>query len=235
MTLNIERIQALCFDVDGTLRDTDDRYAAQIAGLLAPFSRLLPGRDAKRAARWLVMRLESPGNFIFGLPDTLGVDDELVSISDWLHDRGWLKTKAHDYLVVPGAASALLALREQFPMSVISARPKRGTHAFLEGSQLLPLFKFIASGQSAPRTKPHPNPVFLAAEMMGVKADACLMIGDTTVDILAGKRAGAQTAGVLSGFGEEQELRDAGADMILESVAALPALFGITPHLPSDH
>ncbi len=43
------------------------------------------------------------------------------------------------------------------------------------------------------------------------------MVGDTVVDIRAGKAAGAQTVGVLCGFGEEDELRKAGADMILHS------------------
>ena len=56
---------------------------------------------------------------------------------------------------------------------------------------------------------------------MGVKPEECLMIGDTTVDIRAGKSAGAQTVGVLCGFGEEPELRRFGADLILESTSQL--------------
>ena len=59
---------------------------------------------------------------------------------------------------------------------------------------------------------------------MGVSPENCLMIGDTTVDILAGKRAGAQTVGVLSGFGEEKELIEKGADLIIDSVADLPKI-----------
>ena len=47
------------------------------------------------------------------------------------------------------------------------------------------------------------------------------MVGDTTVDIRAGKAAGAQTVGVLCGFGQESELRRAGADLILPSIASL--------------
>jgi len=43
------------------------------------------------------------------------------------------------------------------------------------------------------------------------------MIGDTTVDIHAGKSAGAQTVGVLCGFGEEKELKEMGADLILSN------------------
>ena len=56
------------------------------------------------------------------------------------------------------------------------------------------------------------------------------MIGDTTVDILAGKRAGAQTVGVLCGFGTQRELVKAGADVVLNNLEELHALlFGVSP------
>ena len=42
------------------------------------------------------------------------------------------------------------------------------------------------------------------------------MVGDTTVDVYAGKRAGAQTVGVLCGFGQRDELERAGADAVVE-------------------
>jgi phosphoglycolate phosphatase-like HAD superfamily hydrolase len=56
---------------------------------------------------------------------------------------------------------------------------------------------------------------------MRVAPENCLMIGDTTVDIRAGRSAGAQSVGVLCGFGEEDELRRMGADEILKSTAEL--------------
>jgi len=72
---------------------------------------------------------------------------------------------------------------------------------------------------TAEHTKPFPDPILYAAHRMGVSPEACLMIGDTNVDIRAGKAAGAQTVGVLCGFGEERELRRRGADLILEFTA----------------
>jgi N-acetyl-D-muramate 6-phosphate phosphatase len=48
-----------------------------------------------------------------------------------------------------------------------------------------------------------------------------LMVGDTTIDIRAGKAAGAQTVGVLCGFGQETELRRVGADLILPATPDL--------------
>ncbi len=224
MPLDLARIQALCFDVDGTLSDTDDQYAARFARLLAPVCTLLPGRDPQRAARWLVMRLEAPGNFAMGIPDTLGLDDDLHRFGEWLRSKRTTPSKPHHFELIAGVRPALEALHKHYPMTVVTARGPRGTLAFLEQYDLGGFFAGVASSQTSPRTKPHPDPIYWSAEVMGVPPEACLMIGDTTVDIRAGRAAGSQTVGVLSGFGEEPELRRAGADEILPSVADLPAL-----------
>jgi phosphoglycolate phosphatase-like HAD superfamily hydrolase len=225
MPLDLARIRGLCFDVDGTLSDTDDQYAVRFARLLAPLRPLLPGRDPQRAARRLVMRLEGPANLAFGIPDRLGVDDELYRLGEWLGRRG-LARRPH-FLAIAGVEQALERTGRRFPQTVVTARGPRGTLAFLEQFGLRRHFVAVASSMTTPRTKPHPNPILWSAARMGVAPGECLMIGDTTVDILAGRRAGAQTVGVLSGFGEEDELRRAGADEILPSVAQLPALLNL--------
>ena len=79
----------------------------------------------------------------------------------------------------------------------------------------------MATAQTCDHTKPYPDPILWAARQMNIPPENCLMIGDTTVDILAARAAGAQSVGVLCGFGEEDELRQAGADLILESTACL--------------
>jgi phosphoglycolate phosphatase len=50
------------------------------------------------------------------------------------------------------------------------------------------------------------------------------MVGDTTVDVKAARRAGAWSAAVLCGFGERQELERAGAHVVLNSTADLQLL-----------
>jgi phosphoglycolate phosphatase-like HAD superfamily hydrolase len=85
-------------------------------------------------------------------------------------------------------------------------------------------FTCVVTAQTCAHTKPFPDPIHYAAERMGTPAQNCLMVGDTIVDILAGKAAGAQTAGVLCGFGEQVELLAAGANAILATTADLPAL-----------
>ena len=51
MTLSLDKIQALCFDVDGTLSDTDDQYVVKFEKFFRPLSFLLKDRDSHRAAR----------------------------------------------------------------------------------------------------------------------------------------------------------------------------------------
>ena len=117
-------------------------------------------------------------------------------------------------------------LGKRYPLSVVSARDTLTTMAFLNHFNLVPFFKCIATDQTCKHTKPFPDPILWAAKEMGVLPEACLVVGDTSVDIRAGKAAGAQTAGVLCGFGEESELREHGADTILSITADLVQVLG---------
>jgi phosphoglycolate phosphatase-like HAD superfamily hydrolase len=107
-------------------------------------------------------------------------------------------------------------------MSVVSARGERSTHIFLEQFSLENLFKCIVTARTCDRTKPSPDPILWAAKQLGVPPESCLMIGDTTVDIIASKSANAQALGVLCGFGEREELQKAGADLIIKTTSQLP-------------
>lgn len=219
MTLDLTRIQALCFDVDGTLSDTDDLYVEKFL----PFFRF--SRDPARAARHFVMWAETPGSLLMGIPDHLGLDDELHRLYDWLNQR--FPRPLKHFRLVPGVREMLEQLSPRYPMAIVSARDDRTTRAFLDQFGLTPFFQVIVTAVTAEHTKPYPDPIYFAAQKMGVRPDHCLMIGDTTVDILAGRRAGAQTVGVLCGFGERPELEKAGADLILEQTPDLTRMLGI--------
>ncbi len=219
MSLDLARIQALCFDVDGTLSDSDDYYVGRIAARLKqiPFM-----ADPVRSARRLVMWIESPANAVLGLADTLGLDDEIISVIDWMYRHR--KPPSRDLPVIAGVPDLLPHLHRRYPLAVVSARDQESTMSFLEHAGLVHHFDAIITALSAKHTKPYPDPIRLAAQKMGVAPEACLMIGDTTVDIRAGTAAGSQTAGVLCGYGEEAELRQQGADIVLATTSDLGAV-----------
>jgi len=215
MPLDIPRIKALCFDVDGTLSDTDDLYANGLSRFLPRFL----FRDPAHSARRLVMWIEAPGNALLGMADTVGLDDEMVAFIDWMERHRKLSDKK--FLLVPGVEILLERLKGRYPMSVVSSRDEKNTLRFLNQFDLLKYFDVVVTGLSTIHTKPYPHPILFAAQKMGVKPEECLMIGDTTVDMRAGKAADAQTVGVLCGFGEKDELLKMGADLILNSTNEL--------------
>lgn len=217
MSLDISRIKALCFDVDGTLSDTDDLYTQKVSRLLPRFL----FRDPDHAARRFIMWVEAPGNALLGFADAISLDDEMIAFIDWMSRHRRKSASAKKFLIIPGVKEMLEQLKGKYPMSVVSARDEKGTMRFLEQFDLVKYFDVIVTGLSAKHTKPYPDPILLAAQKMGVEPEECLMIGDTTVDMRAGKSAGAQTVGVLCGFGEEDELVRMGADMILKSTTEL--------------
>ena len=220
MPLNAEKIRAICFDVDGTLSDTDDVMVARLARLLDPFHFLFPRQETARLARRFLMAIEAPANFLIGLPDIIGLDGPLSRLID-LISRGVRHGKKNNFLLIPGVKEMLAELSQRYPLAVVSARDARTTNSFLEHFSLFPFFKCVATAQTCSHTKPFADPILWAAQEMGVPAQACLMVGDTTVDMRAGENAGSQTIGVLCGFGEEDELRRSGADLILDTTAEL--------------
>lgn len=224
MPLDLQRIQALCFDVDGTLSDTDDLYTKRFAAWISRIS-MIHGPD--KVARRLVMWMESPGNALMSLSDAIGLDGSIIPVIDWMYRN--VKRNRSDYLIIPGVAEMLPRLKQRYPMAVISARDERSTMSFLNQCNLTAYFDVILTALSAPHTKPYPDPLRMAARMMGVAPENCLMIGDTTVDIRAGKSAGAQAVGVLCGFGEEGELRRVGADLILPATADVERVLSGAP------
>jgi len=215
MFLDLQRIHALCFDVDGTLSDTDDMYIQKVARFLPRFL----FKDPQKAARRFVMWVESPGNALIGLPDVFGLDDEMLRLWEWLN-RHRPRPMKH-FMLVPGVKEMLERLHGKYPLAVVSARDDRSTREFLAQFELTGYFDEIVTAITAEHTKPYPDPILYAAQKMGVAAENCLMIGDTTVDIRAGKAAGTQTVGVLCGFGERAELERRGTDLILNTTAEL--------------
>lgn len=217
MAIDTSRIKAICFDVDGTLSDTDDEWVSQLEHRLRLF-----GSGARPLARWLVMASETPMNAVYHWLDALSLDDNFAR----MYERAIQKRKGapQKFWLMAGARNLLEILSQRFPLAVVSARDEMTTHAFLRQFELEGYFKTVATSQTCERTKPSPAPLIWAAQQMGVAPQNCLMVGDTTVDILAGRAAGAQTIGLLCGFGTQRELARAGADMILQHLKELHKL-----------
>jgi len=222
--LPAREIDAVLFDLDGTLIDTDDQQTEMLAHRLRGISRLLPQRDPERAARQILRKAEGPMNTVLAALDVVGLDDDVLDLGNRLRRFKGERTIAN-LKAVPGAAEAVRALDGRYRLGIVTTRGQRDTEAFLAQYQLTDLFEVVVTRESTPRIKPHPQPIQHAAEILGLSPQRCVMVGDTTVDIEAAKKAGTRAIGVLCGFGEQDELDAAGADLILDSTAELTDWF----------
>ena len=234
MALDLTRVRALCFDVDGTIADTDDHLVAQLAALVDKLPGV-SGRRSERVARQAVMSLETPVHGAYAMLDQLGLDVPLTRLRTRLKamkqrqadPAGTRNPEALDEVpheMVAGVQEMLHKLAGHFPMVTISTGGAPRVERFLEHYGVRELFTAVIGSQTTRRMKPHPEPLFYAAEKMGVDPQHCLMIGDTTIDVRTGVSAGAQTVGVLCGFGTERELREAGVGLILRTTSDLLAV-----------
>jgi N-acetyl-D-muramate 6-phosphate phosphatase len=216
MPLIVQRIQGICFDLDGTLRDTDDLFVWNLQQALSPLRIVAPHCDLQRIARCLVMALEDPLTWMNRFNEWGQLEILVARISKILH-RAEAQEKPAPNPMIAGIEKMLNQLSARFPLAVVTTRKEASAMAFLEEHNLRDFFQVIVTRNTCRLTKPSPEPILYACVQMRVAPRNCLMIGDTTVDIHAGRNAGAQTVGVLCGFGEREELEVAGADQILAS------------------
>ena len=234
MPLDLPRIRALCFDVDGTIADTDDHLVSQLAALLAAVPGV-SGRRGERMARQTVMALETPVHGAYALLDRLGLDVPVSRLrtrlkaakkrqADPATTRNPEAIDEVPHEMVAGVQEMLKKLAQHYPMCTISTGTAERVDRFLRQYEVRELFSEVVGAQTTRRMKPHPEPLLFAAKAMQVDPAECLMIGDTTIDIRTGRSAGAQTVAVLCGFGTEAELRRTGAGLILRTTSDLLAV-----------
>lgn len=80
---------------------------------------------------------------------------------------------------------------------------------------------YLIGADDVKEAKPKPEPVLNTLAAMQFSANETLVVGDMAVDILMGANAGAKTCGVTWGNGSREELQQAGADYIIDSMEEL--------------
>ncbi len=105
--------------------------------------------------------------------------------------------------------------------AVVTNKPERLSRRILEGLGVADRFCIVVGGDSIPQRKPDAAPLQAAMSRCGAPPSQTVMVGDSAVDVRAGKAAGVFTCGVTGGFRDRAELESAGCDLIVASLADL--------------
>jgi HAD superfamily hydrolase (TIGR01549 family) len=211
---------AAILDIDGTLVDTNYQHAIAWYRAFREHGLVLP--------IWRIHRHIGMGGD--QLVSALAGDEVERERGDEIRDseKGFYEQLIGEVEPLAGARELLerLADREISVVLASSAKEDEVDH-YLDLLDARDLADGWTTSADVEQTKPEPDLVQAAVEKAG--ADEAVMVGDSTWDCEAAKRAGLQTLAVLTGGFSEQELRDAGAAAVYHSIEQLVERLDETP------
>jgi HAD superfamily hydrolase (TIGR01509 family) len=201
-------------DVDGTLIDTNYQHALAWFRAFAAHDIVLPV--------WRIHRHIGMGGdqVVQALTDERTEHELGDSIREAESNR--YGEMIEEVAAMDGARELLSELggRGHKVVLATSAKPQELDHylAMLDARELADAWTSAGDVQA---TKPEPDLVKAALEKVDATPEQSVMVGDTPFDVEAAKRAGVETIAVLSGGFAREELEEAGAIAVFESVAEL--------------
>lgn len=203
--------RALLFDFDGTLLDTNELIEQTFLGVLDKF---FPGRYK---AEDVIHFNGPPLSETFSAIAPNQIDELIAAYRE-------LNLELHDELVkeYDGVRETIRILKSRgHKLAIVSTKRRPTIERGLAIMGLRQEFDLIIGLDDVTHAKPHPEPVQLALEKLGVQPEEALMIGDNSHDIEGGKNAGVRTAGVAWSAKGEAFLAKFGPDYMLTHISDL--------------
>jgi len=204
-------IRLALFDCDGTLVDSQANICLAMETCFAEAG--LPPPPRERTRRVVGLSLVEAMRAI--APEA----EEAVHVAlaesykiafQRLRGRGLVEEPLYD-----GIAELLDRLEaEGWLLGVATGKSDRGLALCLERHGLSGRFVTLQTADRHP-SKPHPSMIEAALAETGADAEFSMMIGDTSYDMAMAKAAGVRAVGVAWGYHEAEELRAAGADVVV--------------------
>ena len=204
--------RAALLDVDGTLIDSNYHHALAWYRAFRQHGIVLPV--------WRLHRHVGMGGDQF-VPALVGEDVDEEKGDDIRAARG----EAYAQLIgevepLEGARDLIVDLKERgFTTLLASSSPQDELDRYLDLLDARELADGWTTDDDVEATKPEPDLVRAALEKAG--ADDAVMIGDSTWDVEAARKAGVETVTVITGGFSAQELEEAGAVAVYDSVEEL--------------
>ena len=206
---------AAVFDFDGTLFDASDAICHSLNAALVAHGR------APLARGEILPRIGRPLYEIFQSLEPGASPERVQGLIQAYREAFW-PVCVRMTRPLPGLRECLDRLRSAGTrLAIATNRSERGARFILEGFGLGGHFEVIVALEHVTRVKPDPQSILLAVGHLGLAAEQAWMVGDTPDDMRAGRAAGALSIGVTTGAHSDVALREAGAALIVASLAEL--------------
>jgi len=224
-----QRLAAVLFDLDGTLLDT-------VADIALALNRTMVEYDCRPLAEDDVRRMIGRGSPILieraaaSQGRIIDAATQAAMSERFFHYYGLLE-ESNEYSAQPyaGAAESLRALHGAgLRTAVVTNKQHRFAEALLNRLGLADWVDVVVGGDTCARRKPDPQPLLFACESLHVPPSESLMVGDSVNDVLAARAAGIPIVCVPYGYNEGRDPRTLECDLLIDSLAELPALLQVS-------
>ena len=209
-------LRGILLDLDGTIADSIDFFFGLTCDVLAQAHVSPPARADVLAA--IADGATPPLRFL--PPD---FPDPEKFLEEVYHRRWpeWIERYGTEIRPLPGACETVEALHHRgLLLALITS--SSGPLPFLDRWGIRKYFAAIVARDDVAEIKPHPEPLVSGLARLRLSPPEALNIGDSPLDVRAGRAVGLRTIGVLTGAGTAEQLRAEGAVAVLPSLAHLP-------------
>jgi len=209
------KLRAVLFDLDGTLIDSIGLIVDAMHHAFEGFTGTVPADKDWMAGigtplyKQLALYARSP--------EELDVLREKYRAYQFLHHDNVIK----EY---PGTGDVLANLHARgLVMGIVTSKGDVLAQRGIELTGLAKYLPVVIGADSVTKHKPEPEPVLLALERLGVRADEALMMGDSPHDISSGNAAQVKTIGALWGPFTREQIAVAKPTYWMNNISELPA------------
>ena len=228
------QIQAVAFDLDGTLCDSIPDLAAAANAM----------RQTLGMATLPAATVQSyVGDGIGVLVHRALTDNPQGTAPEAQWQQGYTAFVRHyaDHIAdhtrpYPETEAGLGLLQSlRIPLAVITNKNEILAVKLLKALKLDGYFSIIIGGDTLPEKKPSPEPLRHVAQVLGVNVANIIMVGDSKNDILSAKAASSIAVGVTFGYGDMAQLSQDPATKPDWTINALPDIYThLRPQKPSE-
>lgn len=209
---------AILFDLDGTLLDTSHDLHAAINQTMLHLNKepvsytRIRNKVSFGSRRMLAEALEM--DIVTNPEHADYVEQQLPIFLNY-----YTETQFSSTVAFTGVEELLLALEKaNLPWGIVTNKIQALTEPLLKSIGYYDRTPCIVCGDTAAKAKPAPDPLYYACNILQVKPEECLYVGDALTDIQAGRAAGMQTIAAAFGFiPENVKITDWQADFIVNS------------------
>ncbi len=210
------KIEAVIFDLDGTLTDSLPDIVTAANLLLRNHG--LKAHSISDYKKWI-------GHGAYALLEkALPEKKEGFDVDQLLHEYIDLYGKVckHDTTVYAGILNLLESLnKKRIPICILTNKPDKITKEIVNHFFPTIHFHYIAGQMPDVPIKPDPSMAIKIVRSLNIKAGNTLFVGDSETDIKTAKNAGMIAAGVSWGYGSKVEILNAACDRFFKSVQEL--------------